>query len=283
MVTLNLADVGKSFFNWNIIRFPDGEIQIEILDNLVNFKDAVEVKTRITCADDLFVLLQVFDILERHNISYIVDIKYLMSQRCDRLFSLSRPVSRNIVMNLICNGSRVVKIFEPHNQDVDIRWNSVYENKWYHKQLNLFMSANHVDERKLLMFYPDEHAYNRYHNPVFDQEMAAYGVKKREVGTGEIVSYHVKFEDDRYSTYDIDTIVVRDDLCDGGRTFVHAHEELKKMYPNAMIVLAVAHAVQEEGLRRVCGIYDHVFTTNSYKEWSDLDIPHLYVEDIFSV
>ena len=112
MKTLNLQYFERSDIKYNIISFPDGEIQLDIQTPLVNFKDEIVIKTSIKSANDLFILLQAQDILDRHCICYTTSIMYLMTQRTDRLFSYGRPLSLKIMMELL---KGEVDVLEPHN------------------------------------------------------------------------------------------------------------------------------------------------------------------------
>ena len=72
---------------YQVINFPDGEVHLQ-LDPL-NRKEGVIVKCRITNATELFLLMQLSDILKRQCIEVsILEIYYLMGMRCDRLFDI---------------------------------------------------------------------------------------------------------------------------------------------------------------------------------------------------
>ena len=60
-MTLNLVKKELSDIDYKIFTFPDGEIQIELLSDI---KDSiVDIECRITCANDLFILLQVINVI----------------------------------------------------------------------------------------------------------------------------------------------------------------------------------------------------------------------------
>ena len=79
MQSLNLIDVKKGDIKYSLSRFPDGEIQITLGE--INHKDLVEVVCRITNADELFILMQVCDILKRHGVRFIISIYYLITYK----------------------------------------------------------------------------------------------------------------------------------------------------------------------------------------------------------
>ena len=70
---------------YRVIQFPDGEPHI-ILEN-IDRKDDLSVTCRVCNPTDLFILMQVGDILNRQGVSFILHITYLMSMRMDRVMS----------------------------------------------------------------------------------------------------------------------------------------------------------------------------------------------------
>ncbi|MEG1311995.1 MAG: phosphoribosyltransferase family protein [Romboutsia sp.] len=60
------------------------------------------------------------------------------------------------------------------------------------------------------------------------------------------------------------SLVIVDDICDGGRTFANAAELLKNKYPNCKIILLVAHAILPFGIEllKEKGI-DQIVSTNT--------------------
>ena len=113
MQKLNLVHLEDSDIKYSISRFPDGEIQISLEE--FSHKEQVSVECRITNAEDLFVLMQVLDILDRHEVLYRLHIYYLMGMRMDRVMDFNRPFTLKIVLNSLknCNAD-VIEILEPH-------------------------------------------------------------------------------------------------------------------------------------------------------------------------
>lgn len=89
MQILNLVNKEASSINYSISHFPDGEVQIT-LDSFSR-KDDILVECRITSAEELFILMQVMDILDRQEVTYSVIIYYLMGMRMDRVMDFNRP------------------------------------------------------------------------------------------------------------------------------------------------------------------------------------------------
>lgn len=250
---------------YEIISFPDGEKHLKIKE--LDRKDTVEIICRITNSDDLFLLMQLSDILNRQCVSTDkITIAYLMSMRCDRLFSFEQPYSLKIVANVInsFNAKKVV-IIEPHSTAcLDLIKNS--EARYTSKGLLDYPTT---------VCFPDKGAFVRYSNNMLLRPHIVCS-KVRDVATGKITSFSI----DKICEYkEGNDIIVVDDLCDGGGTFIGIASKLRELKPRKL-TLAITHAVQKEGIERVAGVYDEVVITNSYKDWTNLP-KNVRVVDLF--
>lgn len=271
MKTLNLQYPERSDIKYNIIKFPDGELQLDIETPLINFKDEIVIRTRIASMNDLFVLLQATNILERFEISYYVQIMYLMTQRTDRLFSYGRPLSLKVMMGMLNQIHGHIQILEPHNIDAIKNYSLASAINYKHEALS---------DYGLTIMFPDKGALNRYMDDDDKENLfPIYGEKQRDVDTGKIIGYKININGNTH----VCEITIVDDLCDGGGTFLMALEQLRKLYPKTKINLEVVHAVQEAGIRKVCEAFDKVTVTNSYADWDKLNIPNLKVIDVFNL
>ena len=209
---LHLTDKDRSDIDYDIIHFPDGEVQLDIKDNLVNFKNKIVVVTRICNANDLFILLQTQDILERLCIDFDVVITYLMTQRSDRLFSIGRPFSLNIVTKLL--KGNCVYILEPHNFDAILRLMTGTDVDSLDYDFRTSKYEEEAREGTTMILYPDAGAKERYEpfNP--NPKMYLVGEKKRDVSTGKITGYDIKMYDGSKVTIpdSVKKIVIVDDL-----------------------------------------------------------------------
>lgn len=118
MRILNLVRPEKSDIKFEIITFPDGEphIKLEGIDR----KDKVIVVCRITSPKDLFILLQIGDILNRHEVTFALHIYYLMSMRMDRVISFNEACSLKVVSDLINSmNPESVNVLEPHSHKTE--------------------------------------------------------------------------------------------------------------------------------------------------------------------
>lgn len=104
---LNLINREKSDIGYSIFRFPDDEVQM-ILGEFSR-KEVVNIECRITNAEELFVLMQTCDILNRHGVMFSISIYYLMSMRMDRVMDFSRPYTLKIVVGILDNLEELIE------------------------------------------------------------------------------------------------------------------------------------------------------------------------------
>lgn len=263
MQTLNLANQEKSDIKYSISRFPDGEVQITLGE--FSRKDSVSVKCRITNAEELFILMQVADILNRHEVVWHLDIYYLMGARMDRVMDFNRPHTLRVVCNMVKDfGCGSIYVLEPHSDMThyllksnsipltDDTYESLHPNEW------------RVYEDYFVV-YPDKGAYERYGGK-YRSEETAIGVaeKVRNPETGAIES--IRILNPEIIKDDTRPIMVVDDLCDAGGTFVGIANEIRK-YTDKELNIFVTHMVNSKGIENLSKNYDHVYFTNSYKDW----------------
>lgn len=248
-----------------ITTFPDGEKHVTLEE--LNRRIPVSIYCRITCADDLFCLMQVADVLKRQEMVIgNLFIGYLMSMRCDRLFDINRPFSLKLVTEIINQiGAMQVGIVEPHS---NISLLQIKNSVGVMTTMEFFtreLVKSKDKELDIVAVLPDSGAMGRYH---FNLPYIVCS-KEREPETGKLLSFSVNTSDIECKDKDL---VVLDDLCDGGGTFLGLAPKLRELEPKTLSLL-VTHAVQLEGIRKVADAYDHVYITNSYKDWESEELP----------
>lgn len=105
---------------------------------------------------------------------------------------------------------------------------------------------------------PDEGAKDRYEN-VYELGFAMpviYGEKVKDLQTGNVIDYKIvgKIPQGR-------KILVIDDICDGGRTFIEA----AKLMEGNDLYLHVSHGIFSKGFDELKKYYKRIYTTDSYK------------------
>lgn len=263
MQVLNLAHPDNGTIKYSITRFPDGEVQITLGD--FSRKDTVTVKCRITNAEELFILMQVADILNRHSVIWDLEIYYLMTMRMDRVMDFNRPFSLKIVGDIIKNlGARSREVFEPHSEATYSLLRSYESLGIYSDEYKSFHPDCLQVQDRYTIIYPDAGAARRYKYSSLTEVMAE---KVRDVETGKITS--IKITNPELLTTSKDPLIVIDDLCDNGGTFLGLMAEIRK-YTDKPVDIFVTHMVNPNGITNLSSVYNHVYFTNSYKDWTNL-------------
>lgn len=262
MQILNLIRPEKSDVKYNIIQFPDGEPHIVLED--IDRKDEMLIICRITNPTDLFILMQIGDILNRQCIIFSIKILYLMSMRMDRVISYNEAFSLNVVANIINSMKPTdVIIVEPHSyRSLYLIPNNINESG------TKYISKN----KDYIYVYPDAGAKIRYHN-YFLHEKYICCSKVRDLNTGKLSGFKVENPEVIIDNPNKSFMVI-DDLCDGGGTFVGIASEIKKINPDVKLSIYVTHMVNPKGIITLSENYDEVYFTNSYKDWQNEILPN---------
>lgn len=252
--TLNLIKPELSNIPYHINHYPDGHKHIVLEDCEWNKDSYLNVITRISSMDDLFILRQVDNILWHENIriSELV-ITYLLTARCDRRFSLGEAIDRDIVaMDLYNLHADKIVFYDLHSDPEILTRNNKMENLAV------------VRDKILLEYYnicfPDKGACDRYRYVCPHYNLV--GEKHRKPDGISISLKELNKLDSNKS------ILVIDDLCDGGGTFATLATELNAIYPDFKREIWVTHAIQKSGIRLLAAKYDKVYITNSYTDWA---------------
>lgn len=263
---IDLVHKENSTIDYEVITFPDGQIHFK-MDNTINHKYPVTVKCRIRNGNELFLLLQVLDVLDRHGMKPAVHIYYLLAARMDRVMSFGEPFTAKIVLDLLDK-------YEANYYIIDAHCDKLIMDR-YHRKFAC-VPTGLPDFKIKYVCYPDESASKR--NPEYGKKPIFCG-KTRDLSTGYLAGFYIVNPEVFKGGEDI---LVRDDLCDGGGTFCGIIKELRKLNPSK-VILQVTHAIQKQGIEKVAALYDEVRITNSYHDWNKEDLPkNVHVTDIIN-
>ena len=264
MQILNLANKERSSIDYTISRFPDGEVQITLGE--FSHKDEINVRCRITNAEDLFILMQVADILVRHGMYFSISIYYLMGMRMDRVMDFNRPFTLKMIVNILDSlGASDITIFCPHSEmSLDLfrktEVHTIYSEDW-EKFMEELTTSNDYQ-----MMLPDAGAVKRYCYDDKPADSVLIGQKVRDLATGNITSIGIANPE----ALNGKRILLVDDLCDGGGTFCGLAKAIREVNKNAKIDIIVNHMVNPKGIENLSKTFDHVYFSNSYKNWNGI-------------
>ena len=264
MQIINLINKDKGDIVYDIINFSDGEKHIKFITE-INRKDSVKVICRITSMDELFILMQVGDILNRMEVEWALVITYLMGMRMDRVMSFNEAFSLKIVAKTISDmHPDAVFVVEPHSdRTLKLISNST-------PLMNHFAEAAMTDpEHNYMIVFPDAGAKLRYGEALENKVPMMTCHKKRDPATGKLSGFGIDNPEVLNEYPECNAFFVIDDLCDGGGTFCGIADQLKELRPNFHRTLAITHAVAARGIYKVLDYYNDLFITNSYADWGN--------------
>lgn len=251
-----------------IDKFPDGQLNL-ILPEIDRKYDIDCINYRFTCSDDIFIFIQLVDILQRQEIQVsTLRICYLLCARQDRVVNFNQPYSLKIIANIVNSlNAKSVEIVETHSS----------------KTLELINNSKEISVLDSILYkhnlftlcYPDKGAYLRY-STTFGLESIICS-KKRNPENNELSEFEI-INSPKIINKDV---IMIDDLCDGGGTFCGLAPIVKNYIgKDHKLILIVTHAIQLAGIEKVAKVYNQVFISNSYKDWTEEILPsNVYVFD----
>lgn len=238
--------------------FPDGQPHVKLETHEIDFRSAT-IETAIRSSDELLQTVLVSEVLRRQGYSEInLDIRYLLGARMDRPIGQNEPFTLNCVARILnsCGFSKV-RILDAHSEEAT----RLIRNS---ENVLPYMVAEQVFATlpDAWPVRPDKGAGNRVGKLTNVCRPANRAIirceKSRNSETGKLSGFSVN---DPSWVSTCKEVVIIDDICDGGGTFVGLAKELRKAGAQK-VYLYVTHGIFSKGLP-LEGI-DHIYTTDSY-------------------
>lgn len=261
--------------------FSGGERQVRLPDFIRPRGGKIEITAGIYDSDGIMELLLVSDAIDNmidHHVKPLVfkhlNLAYLPYARQDRVCHYGEAFSLRVFMKVLetakFDSIRCLDIHNPNAFDRITLKNNPPEN------FELYNYADNFIGKYDYVVCPDHGAHNRVGdvNAILKLPMII-GEKKRSTDTGEILGISLSTTDNRYflpqpltSLGSVNVLII-DDICDGGRTFIELAKELKK-YMTGEIDLFVAHGIFSKGLEVFDGLIDNVYTAHLFPNEHDV-------------
>jgi ribose-phosphate pyrophosphokinase len=245
-------DLGAKFEQFD---YPAGELQVRLkLDQLEAIAGATEIHVTATLANgnDLIGLALLLDAL--HHVCRYAHVSlilpYLPYGRADRRFTLGDcfglRVFGSIIDGLACD--QVVTI-DAHSSIARGQIANLRNISPVPLIQGVVDSLDHV-----AVLLPDEGA-KRYHAnfKVFQ------GSKQRDAKTGKLSGFVVP-----EIPHSVKNLLIVDDICDGGGTFLGLAEEVRNHGFTGRLYLYVTHGIFSKGLGDLRECFHHIYTTNTF-------------------
>lgn len=240
--------------------FPDGTIMMK---HEVEPRNAHEIVWKFENNEELVALVYLTSHIRAHSKSQTIYLRmpYIPNARQDRVkhpedvFTLKWFAS--IINSLHFSG---VTVTDPHSSVAEALIDNVFVKR---ADLKIGEALEIVTglsgDTPILMFYPDEGAMKRYADAT--ELPYAFGIKKRDWKTGQILGLDVSGEVDLIRGHNI---LIVDDICSKGGTFTHSARKLKELGAER-IFLYVTHCENTitQGSILTDDLIERVFTTDS--------------------
>lgn len=207
--------------------------------------------------DDLIALANVVDAVERQypNAGIELHLPYLPYSRQDRAVKPGEANSLKVIGKMINGmGFRFVVVYDAHSSVADVAINNLIVIDQFEVFGTIYPSF-----RKVYIVAPDEGARKKCE--YFASRVGAAGVITcaKDRVDGKVVGMRVLD-----NVPDHANLLVLDDLCDGGRTFIEVSKALDATnFKIGTIDLAVTHGLFTKGVDVVAQQFDTIYTTDS--------------------
>ena len=272
---LNLVDLANSDIKYKISRFPDGQqsITLDMVDADLPNKITVSITSRLNSFKDLEIIISANQALREF--SYVENVKlnvpYFLGARSDRKFEAG---TSNYLKTVICpiinaqNYSRVT-VLDPHSDVLEACLNNYHKHNNHRLVKDALTKIDNKDgaQSRICLVSPDAGAYKKIFDVAkeFKIDNIITASKVRDIKTGKILRTEIPTLDQHN---DIKYVII-DDICDGGRTFIELAKAIKGSRPTAKIYLVVTHGIFSAGFKELSRNFEHIYTTNSYRDVAD--------------
>lgn len=253
----------------SMMTFPGGEVGVNInsgsltwVDGINSSIDSLYLTAKIQNSDQLMGMFLATDALRRvYPLTQIhLTIPYFPYARQDRVCNAGEALSAKVIATLINSQNYAsVVVVDPHSPVLV----AALERCHVVDQITVFGRVKQ-DWQNWTIVAPDAGAAKKTEE--FAKAVGAkdvlYFSKTRELSTGKITGMKILNPE---VVNENSRLLVLDDICDGGRTFVELYQALDSPVhmPYNTIELAVTHGIFSKGVQALTCVFDHVYTTDS--------------------
>lgn len=232
--------------------FPDGSLLLKV-ENEKEFMP-YELIWHYENDSELFTVIclaKKFNLLDLY-------LPYIPHARMDRVKNTTDVFTLKYFAEIINSlGFYKIRVLDPHSNVSAALINGI-EIESPQKCIEIIIEKLSENNKTPLIFYPDSGAMKRYSEMI--KLPYAFGIKNRDWLTGEILNLDVVGAEKVIGQ----DILIVDDICSKGGTFLHSAKKLKELGANK-IYLYVTHCENTilDGDLLTNGLIERVFTTNS--------------------
>jgi len=245
-------------FTPEIFTFPGGELHVKVPAVQADHRKDMRIEARIVDSDGILALCLLVDAVRaEYKLKYLaLDLMYIPYARQDRRCGKGEAFSLKVFTNIL-NSLELdqVCVLDPHSDVAPSLINNcvVIDSPYKSVCPEFFEAPNTV------LVAPDAGATKRtaqFAKDVRNYNPIVQGLKVRDPETGKLTGFQA------FGDVEGGDMLIVDDICDGGGTFVGLAKVLKDMGANT-VSLCVSHGIFSQGLERFDGIIDAIYTTDS--------------------
>jgi len=246
MITINNTEV-------TTFTFPGGEVNVN-LDG-IQIGEYTVIWAMLDNSEEIMKLLMIFDALRQINPTIKVELHlpYLPYARQDRVCNPGEALSVKVMANLINNlNAETVTLYDPHSNVAGALISNV---KIIPQEALLQELIPFIIEKEAVIIAPDAGAEKKTLNfakTLPEGTQVLFGSKVRDLKTGKIRETTVRGDAMGKK------VLIIDDICDGGRTFIELAKVLKAQGA-AEVYLYVTHGIFSKGLDPLAPHFDQIF------------------------
>lgn len=240
--------------------FPGGEVYANV--KVPDWVTSVRINTRFEGSDDIMRVALMVDSLRRQGVAYIdLFIPYLPYSRQDRVCEKGDSFSLKVMCQLLssCAFNRIFT-YDAHSNVAEV----LLDNLWNynnHREVSEFMNLHVLNN--VVLIVPDLGAAKKARVLFEDNDRITSIVQCNKTRVNNCITID-KIKDKIYGK----TVLVVDDICDGGGTFIELGKKLEQAKVHNAF-LFVSHGIFSAGFDMLKDYYHAIGTTNSIKESRD--------------
>lgn len=283
---LNLVNPTNSDIKFKVSRFPDGQQNVTITKDtayIIQTVKKVTIKSRLNNWLDLELIVCVVKSLRNLLVNEIIlEVPYFLGSRSDRKFEEGGNNYLKQVISPVINSLNLnmVKVLDPHSYVLE----ACIDNLFATNNISIVQAALDMiyepqpSIREFVLVSPDAGASHKIQKvaDVIGYKGDIITCSKERDKEGKLTQVNVPLTDDYQLEKDI---IIIDDICDGGRTFINIAKFIKENWSQVFkgkIYLIVTHGIFSNGLIDLTTYFDGIYTTNSYSE--DKGWPRMHQE-----
>lgn len=260
------------------INFSGGELQISLSERHKDFLTNIEndgqinIRAHIKCSEGIILLSQLKNLIDNLNLKekIVLYLPYVPYARYDRAMVNPDSFSLQVFANLLNS----LNFDEVIVQDCHSKITT-----------DLINNCSNIEQSNLIKHSFDFSSYDLIVAPDKGSIFKALKVSKllnkeliicnktRDETTGKLnLNYEILSRTDIIKGKNI---LIVDDICDGGGTFILAAKELLKYEP-ATLSLYITHGIFSKGLEHLESVFDNIYAFNSWLDSEKINYSNLF-------